>query len=283
VRRLDVQGVQWIGLAIGLAGFALLAWDDLVHGPLFHADVFVNDWVSAHQAAWHLHDVGHWGSYPGDLVVASCAVAVCAVVWFLWGERMVALWAIGGSAASGLFVAGLKTLFARTRPPFEGVPLSNSFPSGHTMGATATLGILLLMGTQVHVDRYRVVGPRAQHIWRGTIITWGVLSLGVGAARVLAQAHWMTDVLASWFLGLAIVSIILRAARIPRRAKAPAPAEVIVGPEKPQVVAAEKAQVKDEKAQVKADEKAVAKEEKAVAKAEGQGAGTPVEPVRPGR
>jgi undecaprenyl-diphosphatase len=250
VRRVQANHYQWVGIVVGLAGFGLLAWDDLAQGPVFHADAVVNDWVGAHEAAWHLHTIGGIASWPGAVIVAGAAAAVCAVVWFAWGERRIAAWAVGGTLASGLIVTGLKDLFQRTRPPFVDEPLSNSFPSGHTMGATAAMGILLLMGTQVHLDRYRVHGERAKQAWATTLVTWIVLTLGVGAARVLAQAHWMSDVLASWFLGVALVGIMLRAAHIPRPAKAPPPAEVLVGPEKPHVEAAAKAQ---EKAQEKAE------------------------------
>jgi undecaprenyl-diphosphatase len=220
-----VRRWQAIGVAGGLLGFLLLAVDDLLRGPMYRLDAVVNGWVSAGVArGLPLHALGEWGSLPGSTFATTAAVVLCAVAWWRWGERRLAAWAVIGGATAALAVTLLKLWFRRDRPPFPTVPHSFSFPSGHTLGATATLGILLLLATQVHVDRGRRTGQAADHAWARGIAAWVLVSLLVGACRVLAQDHWMSDVLASFCLGLALVCGVVRVAGIPRpRAKPPPP------------------------------------------------------------
>ncbi|MCA1810434.1 MAG: phosphatase PAP2 family protein [Halobacteriales archaeon] len=221
-----VRRWQAVGMAAGLLGFLLLALDDLLRGPVYRLDVVVNAWVSAGVArGLPLHALGAWGSLPGASFATAAATALCAVLWWLWRERRLAAWAVLGSAATALAVTGLKLVFQRDRPPFPDAPHSYAFPSGHTLGATGTLGILLLLATQVHVDRQRLTGRAADWAWARGIAAWILASLLVGACRVLAQDHWMSDVLASLCLGVALVCCVVRVAGIPRpRAKPPPPA-----------------------------------------------------------
>ncbi|HJQ93789.1 MAG TPA: phosphatase PAP2 family protein [Candidatus Thermoplasmatota archaeon] len=223
---------QWAGVAAGLALFGVLAWDGIAQGPVYQADTVVNDWVGERAAdGWPTRAVGEALSLPADTYVATPVVLTFAIIWWVWGERRIATWAVVGGGGSALLVVLLKTAFGRERPLFSDLaPHSYSFPSGHTLSAAAALGILIVMGTQVHVDRQRMKGDQARRAWRIALACWIVLSFLVGSARVLAQRHWMSDVLASWCLGLALVCAVLRAAGVPRRRMplpepAPAPVE----------------------------------------------------------
>jgi membrane-associated phospholipid phosphatase len=222
---------QWAGVAAGLALFGVLAWDGIAHGPVYQADSQVNAWVGDRaEDGWPTRAVGEALSLPADPYVATLVVLLFAVLWWLWGERRIATWAVVGGGGTALLVALLKAAFERERPLLsELAPHSYSFPSGHALTAGAALGILIVMGTQVHVDRRRLQGDRARRAWRLALASWIALSLLVGLARVLAQRHWMSDVLASWCLGLALVCAALRAAGVPRRRTVlpePAPAPV---------------------------------------------------------
>lgn len=210
---------QWVGIVAGLLLFGGLAVDDALRGPVYHADSAVNDWVTARSSTgFPTHAVGEALSWPGSYYVATPVILGCVILWWIWGERRVATFAAMAGVAASLLVTGLKYVFERQRPAVTALaPHSYSFPSGHTMGATAVLGVVLVMGTQVHVDRYKVPFERARGIWAWSLTAWVVLSLGVGLARVLAQDHWMSDVLASWCLGLALVCAVLRSAGVPRR------------------------------------------------------------------
>ena len=223
---------QWAGVAAGLALFGLLAWDGSVQGPAYQMDSVVNDWVGDRAAdGWPVHRVGEGLSLYADTWIATPVVIGFGILWWVWGERRIATWAVVGGGCTALLVTLLKLAFERERPLFSDLaPHSYSFPSGHALVAAAALGILIVMGTQVHVDRQKMQGERARRAWRLALASWIGLSFLVGMARVLAQRHWMTDVLASWCLGLALVCIVLRAAGVPRRRTplpepAPAPVE----------------------------------------------------------
>jgi membrane-associated phospholipid phosphatase len=100
------------------------------------------------------------------------------------------------SAASLVAVAGVKALAQRKRPNQTDPPDPDlwrqgsryeSFPSGHVTLATAA------------------VAPFIMEYGREQPAVWALAAIPVwmGFARVNVQAHWQTDVLGGWALGLA--------------------------------------------------------------------------------
>jgi membrane-associated phospholipid phosphatase len=117
---------------------------------------------------------------------------------------------VGGAAlVSTLATTWGKRLVGRTRPdhseavpPFETSP---SFPSGHTLNTTVVIGVLIyLMCLQ-----FQVLWARIAAITVGTLFI-----VAMGLSRVFLGHHWMTDVMAGWFLGLAWVGIVILAHRL---------------------------------------------------------------------
>jgi membrane-associated phospholipid phosphatase len=114
-------------------------------------------------------------------------------------------------------MAAIKEVFDRERPstPPRLVEIdSASFPSGHALNSMVVLGCLA-------VAAFAITGRR----WP---IALALIGSGlIGLSRVYLAAHWMTDVLAGWAFGAAIVAVALwlrrdRAAR--RGLPAPPPA-----------------------------------------------------------
>ncbi|HUR60771.1 MAG TPA: phosphatase PAP2 family protein [Candidatus Thermoplasmatota archaeon] len=210
---------QLIGLAASLGLFAVLLADRLWHGPLSGADQAVYDAVTPlHERGLPVHAIGEVLSWPGSVPGALAVTAAAVIVWFLRGARKMAAWAVvGGLVASGA-VTLVKLAFHRQAPPF-GIAGNASFPSGHTLGATANLGLLILLEAQVLVDRHGWAGAYAARAWRWALTAWGIAALGTAAARLMAQAHWATDVLAALALGTALACATLLAARVPRPAQ----------------------------------------------------------------
>jgi len=95
------------------------------------------------------------------------------------------------SLSGGIVVNLLKYLVGRSRPelwlgPFHHAGLSsNSFPSGHTVGAFAVAGVILL-------------GSRSRLLKTVAFL----LAMAIGASRVVAFRHWPSDVFTSSMIGM---------------------------------------------------------------------------------
>ena len=134
---------------------------------------------------------GDWrGLVPGTLLL-FVVFPRARERWWLWVALML---------AAPLCEWTLKQLFMRPRPE----NLSFSFPSGHSTAAAAFFGaVMYLCGS---------LPPR----WRDTVrVLAGVMIVLVGLARIILRAHWPSDVVAGFALGLALASIAsLLAARV---------------------------------------------------------------------
>lgn len=114
--------------------------------------------------------------------------------WVAYGVAM----ALAGAAA-GVSVQIVKYTAGRTRPelwlgPFHHArAAATSFPSGHTVGAFALAGVLMLASPS---RTMRVVAF--------------LLALSVAVSRVMAFRHWTSDVLASAAIGMILAAIAVR-------------------------------------------------------------------------
>src|SRR3954470_2473657 len=114
-----------------------------------------------------------------------------------------------GSSNDGLFVSGIiavitfavgtlaKLYFRRNRPITEYVARMRfetySMPSGHAAGAAASYGLLAIIFCQmVSVPFAYVIG----------VVTTLVVFL-IGVSRIYLGAHYPSDVIAGWVLGMA--------------------------------------------------------------------------------
>jgi membrane-associated phospholipid phosphatase len=94
----------------------------------------------------------------------------------------------------------MKVVLLRRRPPQPRArPRFDSFPSGHTTGATA-----LALTTAVILHRERLLSGR-----RAATLAVGA-PLAMGIYRVVADDHWATDVVGGWALGSAIAILALK-------------------------------------------------------------------------
>jgi membrane-associated phospholipid phosphatase len=141
-----------------------------------------------------------WYLVPAALVFGAVALAdwsrggrrAKARLSLLFGQ---AAYVFSSVALSGLFVNAIKVLFGRARPrlldqvgahyfdPLTFGYLNASFPSGHSTTVGAIVGILIIWY------------PR----WSLLIIELGLF---IAATRIAAQAHYPSDVIAGFLVGL---------------------------------------------------------------------------------
>ena len=127
---------------------------------------------------------------PGGYITIAYGSA-----WWLRRHRLPGGPAMVTSAWLGWLVhRGVKLVYKRERPRIPRVRRRmDSYPSGHTTGATA-----LAVTTALVLHRNRVLSRTG-----GAALAIGA-PLVMGAYRVIDDEHWATDVVGGWLLGGAI-------------------------------------------------------------------------------
>jgi undecaprenyl-diphosphatase len=177
-----------LALALALAVLGCLAYIEA--GGSFPFDTRAIGWVENPQPPALLGIPAEVFAALADPVVACVSVAAaCLAVDLLIGRRhaalvLVAVGAVGLSAAIKLLVGPtpLQVL--------KGGPLASSnFPSGHVVYATTLFGVLAWFAL-----------ARARRFAFAVMVA---LVAGMGPLRIVDGAHWPSDVLAGYALGLA--------------------------------------------------------------------------------
>lgn len=185
-----------LGAALGVA--LTLPWWVPVDEAVFR-------WIQFHRTC-SVDQAARWID-PIVRAVLAAIIAAAAI-----GGREKRRWSL--LALLVVFVTGaasvelLKTAIERLRPSSTPAMISgNSFPSGHTNGTTlaATIAVLLV----------RARGwPRGRTLALGSLAALCVVAQGF--ARLLTGSHWLSDALASVFLGVGWVLSIEWFAALPR-------------------------------------------------------------------
>jgi undecaprenyl-diphosphatase len=140
-------------------------------------------------------------------VRANLIIALGGAFW-MWHHhrrRFAFAWLVI-AAIGGLMDLGFKDLFDRARPPVEirdeaAAHLTNpSYPSGHAMGSVVGYGMLgfVLVQRAKGVSRRLAIGV--------VLALWVAL---IGLSRVYLRAHWSSDVVGGWLLGLGYMNACL--------------------------------------------------------------------------
>jgi membrane-associated phospholipid phosphatase len=181
-------------------------------GPMRRLDLAVADL---------LYDTMDGNSGPVDLLrtlavdlhpwVFRLAVAALAVVLFVRGARRLAWWAAITMTTGSVLGLVLKLLLARSRPSFD-LPLATapgySFPSGHALNSTVgVLVVVLIVLPALSSRRARAAA------WSAGLF---VIVL-TGFDRVALGVHYVSDVVAAWLVGVALVAATVAAFETWRR------------------------------------------------------------------
>jgi undecaprenyl-diphosphatase len=190
-------------------------------------DASVERWIELHRTAT-LDTVTDLGSIMGGtgtiIAVAGLAIAVL-LIRRLWYDAVFV-----GLALFIEFSAFLSTttIVDRPRPsitPLDPIPVTSSFPSGHTGAAIVTyIALAIVISSHLRNAALRVT------VW----IIAALLPIYVGLSRVYRGMHHPTDVMASVVLGVGALCFALLAVhttavvaerRRSRRIEAPVPRE----------------------------------------------------------
>jgi undecaprenyl-diphosphatase len=132
--------------------------------------------------------------------VFRVAILVLVIVLVWRGARRLAWWAGITMLTGSLLGFSLKLLVARTRPDFD-LPLATapgySFPSGHALNSTVGVLVLVL-----------AVLPALPGV-RTRVAVWlaGLLVIAAtGFDRIGLGVHYLSDVVAGWLVGVALVA-----------------------------------------------------------------------------
>ncbi len=195
---LERSRLAWLIIALGMALFAITSYSLLSHSLLYvydHPTVQVMTDFRQQSPAWLL-TLGHALSLLGNVGLAGISL-VLAIFWLVKKRYRPIILLIALPGLGGLLFLGLAYLFGRQRPSLPGllsqIPLP-SYPSGHVIGVVTFVTLLLYL----YLPR---VGSAS---WRVVIWTCAILLVLVeGLDRLYLGAHYLTDVLAAYGLGIA--------------------------------------------------------------------------------
>lgn len=123
---------------------------------------------------------------------------------------------VPGMAGAVLLTTVGKGYVGRIRPPAELAlpPLQDSpaFPSGHTLNATVFMALTVYL---VIITRNRATGDPVRRRWLAVVAVAAALyAVVMGLSRVYLGAHWLSDVMAGWAVGLAWALAVVLAHRV---------------------------------------------------------------------
>jgi undecaprenyl-diphosphatase len=187
----------WLLIALlGIAGFALttIIVASRIEVPFDLA-------ILSTARSWNgLTDL--WNALSNAANLPMIVVGVGIVLWLVWrSHRREALLVVITLAAVTAGSEAIKQLVARPRPPGSDTVVPGvvySFPSGHVLEAVTILGIIAILV-------WRSSLPRAVRC--AVAVGIAVFVALVAIARVAINAHYPSDVLAGFLLGIGVLAI----------------------------------------------------------------------------
>jgi len=211
-----LSGLVIASLACAVFFLLLFAWlaEEVFEGQAKQFDAHVRAFI--HQfASPALTATMRTVTMFGSVEIVALLFAVCLGIFLFVKWWRAATWLAIAMAGELVLDFTLKQTFHRARPvPFFGpVPLSYSFPSGHSLGSFCFYGVLAgLLTGRIRRVLFRVF------IW----IAAALLVLAIGISRIYLGVHYPTDVVAGYLAAAVWVSTLLVAdrLRLPGKSKA---------------------------------------------------------------
>jgi membrane-associated phospholipid phosphatase len=132
--------------------------------------------------------------------ITLCVLVSTGILWY-YRRQVDMFWLLFVVGSSGLLTKLVKQSFQRARPSIDPSvdAVGYSFPSGHAVAVMAFYGFIvyLLLGSRSVSARFKT--------WTSALLT--ALILLVGVSRVILKAHFPSDVIAGYLLGLFCLSL----------------------------------------------------------------------------
>ncbi len=163
-------------------------------------EVGVTHWVQS-TSPDALHQIARFMTVIGRSPISTIIPVVAIAAMWVWGQRHLSIFLAAAALARILSVA-LKELVDRPRPSASVVDVTyqlggHSFPSGHALGATLFYGFL------IYCAELSISYKPVRRLVQGSLAIVIVL---MGYSRVELGAHWPTDVLGGYAIGLLVLS-----------------------------------------------------------------------------
>ncbi|PEY37192.1 phosphoesterase [Bacillus cereus] len=175
--------ICFVGLSLSYHTTCVERFDDVISGFI---QSFRNDYLTAYFT---------WMSYIGSKKIYF-PLLIIVVMYFLIRKKLLgALFLIINYYGSRYLNSLLKLWYERPRPDVSQLVTATgySFPSGHTMNATAFLGFI----AYVTITEHRITLHRKLLI---IFITCFVI-FSISVSRVYLGVHYPSDILAGWAAG----------------------------------------------------------------------------------
>ena len=180
-----------------LAALAYLAGSN----DRFPGDLSVSTWVQSFQTGW-LDFAIKTISLAGVPYIAGPLALLATLAFFLAGRREAGVLIVTTVIVGYGVRTVMKLIVVRPRPPDSLVQIIEeadgfSFPSGHVMFYVVLLGALnVALSGAAMSNRTR----------RSIRVASAVAVLLIGLSRIYLGAHWLSDVLAGYLFGAAVVA-----------------------------------------------------------------------------
>ncbi|MFC3563390.1 phosphatase PAP2 family protein [Pedobacter jamesrossensis] len=176
--------------------FALLSVF-IAKNPILPFDIEISLAVQRYQSKW-LDNVMLAISFFGELPWSLLSVLIVAAIFYFNKYKRESLF-ITMILFSGLIILGIKNIIDRPRPTSFYVRLLEvnrfqSYPSGHVLSYVLFFGFLIVL-----MQNLKTIAKG----WRNFItVISAFLILTIAPSRIYLGAHWFTDTLGGFLLGL---------------------------------------------------------------------------------
>ncbi|WP_316807829.1 phosphatase PAP2 family protein [Pedobacter agri] len=165
--------------------------------PILPFDIRASLFVQQYQADW-LDKLMLAISFFGELPWSLLSVLVVAAIFYWQKFKREGLF-MASILLSGLIILGIKNMINRPRPTTFYVRLVEvnrfqSYPSGHVLSYVLFFGFLIIL-----MDRLDTIPKTTRNI-----VTYvsAFLMISIAPSRIYLGAHWFTDTLGGFLLGL---------------------------------------------------------------------------------